>query len=174
MATKYEIKKFLERKTIDSLQKVKSDRDLKLNDALNKFIVDHSYEIGVVRKMIIQCDDAIHVLSKQLLSDKTGKINDRYSSSPIYHINELSGSFDKQGIARKFTISEQEKIETKYDITIEGINLEYTKLIAITQTMNAKNGIEYLKELGFDTAELETEKQVTALITNIDARKLFI
>jgi hypothetical protein len=40
--------------------------------------------------------------------------------------------------------------------------------------MNAKEGIVLLKNLGFNAAELEIEKQATALTINIDKAKLYM
>lgn len=174
MATKTEIKRFLERKRIDSIKTVNEEKKLKAKTALEEFVHCHNIDISQIRSAIGIVDAEISKFRSSIKSDKTATMNASYCHSPIAMINELSTAFSNSGLAEYFSVVSIDKINDKYKTALSGVESEYTRLIAVTQNMNAKEGIALLKSLGFDTAELEAEKQTTTLITNIDARKLYI
>ena len=174
MATKYEIKKFLGAKAIGSFERIRMERDSMLDDAVDTFIIDHSSLILPIRETITELDSRIKKLNKALRKDGTGYVNKSYYGNPSALVNELTESFSKSGVTEKFGLTSYNDVTDKYKLIIQDAKNEYERLIAVTQSMTAKDGIEFLKNLGFDVMELEIEKQSTALITNIDAHKLFI
>ena len=174
MATKYEIKKFLERKSLESLAEIQKEYDEKQNEAVKTFCFNHKADLLAVRNALTTLDSDMHVFIKNIKTDGSASMLNRYGNNPEYLINELFECFTVSGISKKFSINSTEKLKQQHEKTANDTKHEYQRLIALTQSIGAKEGLALLKSLGFETSELELEKQATALITNIDAKKLHI
>jgi len=173
MANKTEINNFLERKTIECVDKLKEERKEKLNEAIQIFMTRNGVEITKINSLINVFDVTLEKMVSNIEVSKTACINKHYRN-PISLSNELHRCFTPYDISDQFTIVECEKVKTKYQKIMQESKTEYERLIAVTRTMDAKDGIVLLEKLGFDISEMQVKKVVTALMTNIDARKLFV
>lgn len=174
MATKYEIKKFLERRQAETVSKLREDKSVDLASINADFILKNQESISDIRLLLDRVDTVFDSLVKDVEASKMGKFSKDHYQNPSQRLGDIISLFNGTGITYYFDIVKTEKAKAKHEKAEHETIVEYTKLIAVTKTMSVKESIALLKGLGFETEELETEKQSTALITNIDARKLFI
>ena len=173
MATKYEIKKFIERRKNEASVKIINEFTDKIEQAEKKFITKHGERIGEIKADLEAAADNFDLLCKE--AEKSGvRYRDKYYSSPKYYIDQAFEKMNSKDVMQFFEIPEIEKLKQKREETADESKYEYDRLIAVTQSMSAKDGITFLKNLGFDTSELEAEKEVTALTINIDRSKLYV
>ena len=173
MATKYEIKKFIERRKNEASEKIINEFTDKIEQAEKKFITKHGEKIGEIKADIEAATDNFDLLCSD--AEKSGiRYRDKYYSSPRYCLDLAYGKMADGEIMNYFEIPTIEKLKQRREETADESKHEYDRLIAVTQSMSAKDGITFLKNLGFDTSELEVEKEVTALTINIDRSKLYV
>ncbi len=173
MATKHEIKKFLEKKKGEALRKLRGDLSAQIEKAEKDFVSDFVTEISAVKEGLNIASDCFDRLVKAA-KNKGIEINNKYYGSPENRINDALSSMKNDSVILYFNNPVICKLKGEGEKKFEEAEREYNRLIAVTGSMLAKDGIELLKSLGFDTADLESPKESTALITNIDIRKLYI
>lgn len=173
MATKHEIKKFIERRKSEALDKSDQEYQQSIAEIKHSFIERHSSEISGIK---IELEAASDFLERLCESAKLEGImhHPKNWASPGYYIDAAFEKISGQDITECFRFPEIDKAKQVHELKDEDIRYEYDKLIAISQTMSAKDGLALLKSLGFDTTELEVEKPVTALTISIDREKLFL
>lgn len=173
MATKIDIKRFLEAKKIEVSEKLLKEKKEKEEIARNEFFDLQGFEFKNIRNQVVSAHEEFDTLMKRLSDTKIAVVK-----SPYYGIgrslDEPMSKLSTANLPNYINISSVEKVSTSYAKLIDDSKNEYLHLIAVSQSMNAKDGIELLNGLGFDTSDIETKKECTALITNIDAKKLFI
>ncbi|MDF2510435.1 MAG: hypothetical protein K0S04_301 [Herbinix sp.] len=173
MATKYQIKKFLEMKMNEALGKLKSDYAKAADELKVNFTIKFAKIISELNTNIGLADDSLRELI--IIAKENGdQWESKYYSDPKTYLCKASNDSRPNKITEYFKIKEVELLKIRYEKMCDETSREYKKLIAVSQTMSAKSGIEYIKKLGFDTSNLEAVEESTALVTVIDAKKLFI
>lgn len=173
MATKYEIKKFIEKKKKEAVSKLKIAHCESLEQAGKQFVAEWAEYINPVREYLAAAGECLEKFIKAA-GGKGIRYHERYSG-PGNYIRNAEGYLEEDKVSLYFHVPAIAVLKNKQEQEIEGVEAEYTRLIAVTGSMGAKDGIDLLKNLGFDTLELEVPKEMTtALITNIDASKLHI
>jgi len=173
MATKHDIKKFIEARMQEAKARLNTDRDSEIDMAHQQFIAGINDKIKTVRAELVAALENFERLVS--VADATGSAYQSiYYENPKRSIETSLFKIKDDEIIKYFRIPTVEQIRNRYaDLCDEALQ-EYNRLIAVTKNMSAKDGIKLLKDLGFDTSELETVKEITALTIDIDAQKLFI
>jgi hypothetical protein len=174
MANKIQIKRFLETKQQEVLAKL-NEESVKLQEqAEDNFFKDFKEKFQNIKSEVASVGAEYDKLAKKLTDSGLATFGDRYNS-PHYCFNELISKCSIGNLKKYYIdVIESEKIKTTYEKKIEETKREYDNLIALCSANSAIDGIKILENLGFDTSEIEVKKESTALITNIDASKLFI
>lgn len=175
MANKIEIKKFLERKKEESLQKLKDESKQKQEAARSAFYEPYKDKFHEIREKVVDAGVEYEELVKTIKDLGIARFPNSYRS-PISHFNDLLGYLsDGDLLTYYIEVGDAEKIRNSFTDKIDDCRREYDGLIAVCNVNNAKDSIKILENLGFDTSEVELKKEeCTTLITNIDASKLFI
>lgn len=172
MPTKYEIKKYLERKKSEALAKLKSAHSEALEQEAARFIKEWEEYINPIREYLGAADECLDKFIKDA-GNKGVKYHERYSG-PGYYIRSAEEYLDEEKLTSYFRIPSVDLLKAKQVQEIEETEAEFNRLIAVVGSLLAKDGIEILKNLGFDVSELFVEKETTAVTTVFDVRKLFI
>jgi hypothetical protein len=173
MATKYEIKKFIEHLKSEAHDKSKQVYQEKVGDIKRKFLKEYFSEISSIKLELGAASDFLDTLCERAKATGVTFKSDHWGN-PMRLIQDADDSMSDDKLTCYFSIPEIQKAKQLYEKQSEEINREYNKLTAITQNMGAKDGIALLKSLGIDTTDLEAEKPVTALTISIDRDKLFL
>ncbi len=135
-----------------------------------------------IQSLFSKIDDEVNTWRNKNADMQDISFNHSYRniSLTVYdYINHKDATFDRI-ISREFTDKTLAKknLDNAYSKMQSEINRNYTNVIANVQNLkDAKTGVEYLTELGFDLTELiERDKRpvATALAVDIDAKYLFI
>ena len=173
MATKIDIKRFLEVKKLESVEKLTKIKKDKEEKARNSFFDMQGEKFEDIRLQVISLHDEYHALITSLEDSKMATLRNTYYGASSY-FNNVESQLAKINIPSYINITSVESVSRKYDKLIEESSDEYSRLLAVANSVTAKDGIELLNGLGFDTSGIEAKKECTTLITNIDAKKLFI
>ena len=173
MATKHEIKKFIEVRKKEALSRLKDTHKSDIDAVNQKFLAEYHVLIESIKKELSSATNYFDRLIEAASKSGITYQNNYYSNPMIYINNAYSGLSDDE-VVRYFDIPAINKLKSKHEKQIDETKHEYDRLIAVTQNMSAKDGIKLLQNLGFNTEELEAVKETTALTINIDAKKLFV
>ncbi len=172
MANKIEIKKFLERKKDESVQRLKDESQQKQEAAKDVFFEVYGSKFHEIRGKVV----AAGVEYDKLVESIEGLGIASLWKSPASRFNELLNSLSSEDLRNRYAeVAEAVKINDSFYKKIKDCEGEYDGLIAVCNANNARDSLKILENLGFDTSEVELKKEeCTTLITNIDASKLFI
>lgn len=174
MANKTEIKKFLEIKKEESIESLRKESLEKQEIAASDFFNVYGSLFEGIKEKVISTGIEYVRLTKKISDLGIASFENRYSS-PSGHFNELSSGLSRSRLQEHYiTIAETVKIKNSYSNKIEDCKREWDGLIALCGANSAKDGLKILENLGFDITEIGVKKESTALITSIDANKLFI
>lgn len=173
MATKYEIKKFIERRKNEALSKISHDREAEIASVKTKFATEHQKEMSKVKADLEAAADNFDLLC-EAAAQAGITFNNKYYGNPKTYINSALSETSDYNIANYFNIPEVDCLRLRFDKLKEETEREYNRLVAVTGSMSAKEGIELLSSLGFNTSDLEAVKEVTALSVSIDINKLYL
>lgn len=173
MATKHEIRKYLERKMNEALVTLEDEFQATKKEIQENFLYEHRNEIAGIKRELSSADDRMDTFIANAKEDGV-ELSTRYYENPKRLIVRAFDSVSSSSLLSYLTFSEIGKLEVKHSNTQEDTKNEYLRLIGTTQAMGAKDGIELLKNLGFDVSELLVEKVTTAITTVFDTKKLFI
>lgn len=183
--TKRDLVKWLEKKSLEARTTAQKDRDKLINSAKEVEYVDIGLDDFV--------KDTVEILRKYL---------DRYANF-IKHVNSIDGMsmskynwrFGYNDFVAKFSDAqtirdnyiEAIRINTlRYKEIVDKANSDrakvestyYTVIETVKNLPTAKDGLEYLKKLGFDVSEIEPaekKKQLPATISvNVDVKYLLL
>lgn len=177
MANKIEIKKFLERKKEESVQRLKDESQQGQEAARDSVLSYYKQHLANIKSMALAAGVEYDKLVESMNESGIASFPDCYSGAPANLFNRLINTltFTKMVEEEYISVKEAEKIKESYAAKIKECKHTYDSLIAVCNVNNAKDGIKILENLGFDTSEVELKKEeCTTLITNIDASKLFI
>ncbi len=174
MANKIQIKKFLEKKQQEAIDKLNDESKELQEKAKDAFFEAYEDNFNEIKNEVIATASKSEKLSKAVTELGLATFGNRYSC-PLSYFNELINKLSISNLRGYYIeVVEATKIENRYKKKIEETDREYKSLIALCQANTTKDGIIILENLGFDTSEIEVKQESTALITNIDASKLFI
>lgn len=175
MANKVQIKKYLESKREEAVEKLSLERDKSKEAALNSFFDAYKEKFENIQDQVIATANAYDRLVKMIEGFGSAEFKHRYNCPPSV-FNELIDKLSVSNLKKYYvTVSESEKIHNTYENRIEDVKKEYNNLIAICQARPASESIKALDEIGFDISMIEIRpEQCTTLITAIDATKLFV
>jgi hypothetical protein len=175
MANKIQIKKFLEGKKYEAIRKLNESSEKEQEIATNNFYTAYKPNFNLI---ITHLED-IHNEYKALMNTLTGlslvEFSKRYSG-PSHVFNQLESDLNENSLRKYFlVITEAQKIKAHYETKINETEREYNNLIAICQARPAAESLKALEEIGFNISEIEVKpEECTALLTSIDATKLFV
>ncbi len=173
MANKIQIRKFLEKKKEESIEALRKESREKQEAAKDEFFRTWGGKFENIKGKTAALAFEYEKLCNTLSELGVALTRDYYS--PMGRFNQLVGQLSITQIRENYiTVIAAEKIEGSYLNKIEDCKREWNGLIALCQANSAKDGIIILENLGFDISEIEVKTESTVLITNIDARKLFI
>lgn len=174
MANKIQIRKFLENKRDEAIRKLKKESEKLQESAKDRFFEAYKSKFEHIKNEVARIGTEYDNLAKSITDLGLAKFAVRWTS-PVNGFNELCGNLSITSLKVSFiNVVEAEKIKQKYERRIEETEEEYNNLIALCQANNAADSIKILENLGFNTSEIEVKKESVALITNIDAKKLFV
>lgn len=78
------------------------------------------------------------------------------------------GELKSENLTAGLEYDEKDKLYDKYGKEIDKVRAEFNKVRAILNSKNAKQGAEFLIELGYDISHLAEEEQIVSLTTTID------
>lgn len=182
--TKRQLVEFLEHKQNETLAcaedtyaAAKANHKLQLEEDIRMNAVAEN-----ITMLISQADDTLKEWLRSIEEQpELGIETTNYYGSLLYKLADLLSFNDIKGAMYK-NISDQSKekiaLEERYLETKSAINSNYTNVMAnVRQLKDAKLGIQYLTDLGFDLTTLleENKNQMTnALAVPVDVTFLFI
>lgn len=174
MANKIQIRKFLENKRDEAIRKLNEESE-KLQEKANDLFFDaYKGSFERIKNEVVRLGVEYDKLAKTITDLGLARFARRYNS-PGSVFNELCNKLSISSLKDYYIeVAEAEKIKKEYRQRTEETEKEYNNLIAVCQVNNAADGIKILENLGFNTSEIEVKKENTTLITNIDAKKLFV
>lgn len=174
MANKIQIRKFLESKRDEAIRKLNEKSEELQENATNQFFEAYKENFEQIKSKVAAIGTGYDNLVKTITDLGLAKFNNYYGC-PVTEFNSLCDKLSISTLKRNYVdVTLAENIRTKYEQMIDETKAEYNNLIAVCQANNAADGIKILENLGFNTAEIEVKKESVALITNIDAKKLFV
>lgn len=177
---KSEIIKWLEAKRDKRVYEIQEEEGERLNENQDKYVKKY-HLVELVNDIFNKADELQKIITdfnKEV--PESDMIRERYSGV-AWRVQILSG-LSKHELMHEILskdlysdIGESKAIRSRYTELVSQVCTEYYNLIATCKTMRAKDAIMYLKEVGFDTSELEkpVEKQVTALAVQVNKNLLF-
>jgi hypothetical protein len=175
MANKMQIKKFLELKRNEATDKLKSESIENQEHEKDLFFEAYKEQFSAIKENVIKAGTEYDRLTKSIadlsLADTTSWYN-----TPGHEFNTLINKLSLENLRTSYIEVKKVKIiESQYNKRVNSTAEEYDNLIAICQANNAADSLKILENLGFNISEIEVKKvECTALITNIDASKLFV
>jgi hypothetical protein len=174
MANKIQIRKFLESKRDEAIRKLNEESEKLQENAEDLFFEAYKDNFVRIKNEVVKLGVEYDNLAKTITNLELAKFSCRYSN-PVSCFNDLCSKLSISSLKGNYIdVAEAEKIKEEYGQRVEETEKEYNHLIAVCQANNAADGIKILENLGFNTSEIEVKKETTTLITNIDAKKLFV
>ncbi len=174
MANKIQIRKFLENKRDEAIRKLNEESEKLQENTKNQFFDAYKENFERIKNGVVRLGVEYDNLTKTVSDLGLAICRNRYNT-PVSVFNELCSKLSIQSLKDYYIdVTRAEKIKKEYSQRIEETEKEYNNLIAVCQANNAADGIKILENLGFNTSEIEVKKESVALITNIDAKKLFV
>ncbi|WP_313132597.1 hypothetical protein [Anaerocolumna sp.] len=174
MANKIQIRRYLERKQSEAIAKLFEESKSLQEQSENAFFETYGQKFEEIKLQVIKAGASYDSLAEKIKDLGLANFMDRYSN-PHSYFNELCSKLSSSSLKQYYIeVAEAKSINQRYEKKIEETKREYDNLIALCQANIAKDSLKLLDELGFNTSEIEVKKESTALITSIDAKKLFI
>ncbi len=173
MANKTELKRFVELKKSESIQRLIDEKNEKINKEVDKFFEPYKKDIASIRERLISLSSEFDKFAEKIVKTKQGRVREYYDN-PVRSFNNIINSLNIDVLKGSISIASVEKTNDEYKTKIQDCKREYDNLIAVIKSVSAKDGMNILINLGFKVDEVSKKKEQTALITNIDAKKLFI
>lgn len=172
MATKTQIKKFLESKREDVLQELRDRETEAIKQEYDTFFSEHSKELEVIKRMVDNTIDELEALSIKIKGK--GEFKNYYSGNPLSRIYSLRQSLYQDNLKEYIGLNSLDEQKKKFGKQRVEVKDEYNNLIAVCNSNKATDSIEILKNLGFDLTYLEEVKEVTTLTTTFNKSNLFV
>ncbi|MBO5921932.1 MAG: hypothetical protein J6Q48_06045 [Bacteroidaceae bacterium] len=181
--TKKQLIKWLENKQHEAIETAKE----KFSEMMDEYITKRNEIMKLdetasqIAELISKADDIVDAWKKDIEKKCGVDTTVNYYSSLKSRLSYILTTEEvKKYMLYEFVDSSTSirTIKKKNDEVIDGINKNYINVIANVQNLkDAKTGMEYIKELGFDLSDLlkaDEQPITTALSTPIDTRYLFI
>ncbi|MDF2952117.1 MAG: hypothetical protein K0S18_1700 [Anaerocolumna sp.] len=174
MANKIQIKRFLERKQFEAIEKLEKESEEKQKQAKEVFFEVYKDKFIDIKNKLTTTLVQYDVLTKSIEELGLASFGNKYSN-PRYYFNEIIDKVSIVNLKNHYIdIKEVANIKANYDKKINECNQEYSNLIALCGANNVKDGLEILENLGFNIDSIEVKQEPTELVTNINAKKLFM
>lgn len=89
-------------------------------------------------------------------------------NSAYNYLKITLGELQSECLTYGLEFDEKDRLFDKYGKEIDQVRAEFNKVAAILRSKNAKQGAEFLTELGYDISHLAEEEQIVSLTTTID------